>query len=141
MFFDTPAKGVIEVAVSFGFVELFNAYFAQAVFGIVMIVLGCADGLFGLSSAVLVVAVVVPSEMQELVTANQVVIAVVFSVFAVQQVGSGIILQGFPVSLITAAFDSASVIIAVIGLPVFAVFFAYQPVEVVTLRIMLIIKV
>ena len=141
MFFNTPAKGVIEVAVSFGFVELFDAYFAQTVFGIVMIVLGCADGLFGLSSAVLVVAVVVPSEMQELVTANQVVVAVVFSVFAVQQVGSGIILQGFPVSLITAAFDSASVIIAVIGLPVFAVFFAYQPVEVVTLRIMLIIKV
>ena len=141
MFFNTPAKGVIEVAVSFGFVELFDAYFAQTVFGIVMIVLGCADGLFGLSSAVLVVAVVVPSEMQELVTANQVVVAVVFSVFAVQQVGSGIILQGFPVSLITAAFDSASVIIAVIGLPVFAVFFAYQLVEVVTLRIMLIIRV
>ena len=117
MFFDTPAKGVIEVAVSFGFVELFDAYFAQTVFGIVMIVLGCADGLFGLSSAVLVVAVVVSSEMQELVTANQVVVAVVFSVFAVQQVGSGIILQGFPVSLITAAFDSAGVIIAVIGLP------------------------
>ena len=141
MFFNTPAKGVIEVAISFGFVELFDAYFAQTVFGIVMIVLGCADGLFGLSSAVLVVAVVVPSEMQELVTANQVVVAVVFSVFAVQQVGSGIILQGFPVSLVTAAFDSASVIIAVIGLPVFAVFFAYQPVEVVTLRIMLIIRV
>ena len=106
-----------------------------------MVVLGCADGLFGLSSAVLVVAVVVSSEMQELVTANQVVVAVVLSVFAVQQVGSGIILQGFPVSLITAAFDSAGVIIAVIGLPVFAVFFAYQPVEVVTLRIMLIIRV
>ena len=141
MFFDASAKGVIEVAVSFGFVELFDAYFAQTVFGIVMIVLGCADGLFGLSSAVLVVAVVVPSEMQELVTANQVVVAAVFSVFAVQQVGSGIILQGFPVSLVTATFDSASVIIAVIGLPVFAVFFAYQPVEVVTLRIMLIIRV
>ena len=128
MFFNTPAKGVIEVAVSFGFVELFDAYFAQTVFGIVMIVLGCADGLFGLSSAVLVVAVVVPSEMQELVTANQVVVAVVFSVFAVQQVGSGIVLQGFPVSLITAAFDSAGVIIAVIGLSVFAMLFAYQQV-------------
>ena len=50
-----------------------------------MVVLGCADGLFAGSSAVLVVAVVVSSEMQELVTANQVVIAVVFSVFAVQQ--------------------------------------------------------
>ena len=141
MFFDASAKGVIEVAVSFGFVELFNAYFAQAVFSIVVVVLGCADGLFGLSSAVLVVTVVVSSEMQELVTANQVVVAVVFSVFAVQQVGIGIVLQGFPVSLVTAAFDSASVIIAVIGLPMFAVFFAYQPVEVVTLKIMLIIRV
>ncbi|OTQ72591.1 hypothetical protein B6C99_11015 [Gilliamella sp. N-G2] len=106
-----------------------------------MVVLGCADGLFAGSSAVLVVTVVVSSEMQELVTANQVVVAVVLSVFAVQQVGSGIILQGFPVSLVATAFDSAGVIIAVIGLPVFAVFFAYQPVEVVTLRIMLIIRV
>ena len=88
-----------------------------------MIVLGSADALFGLVSAVLVIAVVVSSEMQQLVTANQVVIAVVFSVFAVKQVGSGIILQGFPVSLIATAFDSAGVIIAVIGLAVFAVFF------------------
>ena len=123
MFFDTPAKGVVDVAVTLTAACLLNAYFAQAVFSIVVVVLGCADGLFAGSSAVLVVAVVVSSEMQELVTANQVVIAVVFSVFAVQQVGSGIVLQGFPVSLITAAFDSAGVIIAVIGLAVFAVFF------------------
>ncbi|WP_239428563.1 hypothetical protein [Snodgrassella communis] len=60
-------------------------------------------------------------------------VAVVFSVFTVQQVGGRIILQGFPVSLIATAFDSASVIIAVIGLAVFAVFFAYQSVEVVVL--------
>ncbi|MFQ1013298.1 hypothetical protein ACFX2U_10705 [Gilliamella apicola] len=133
MFFDTPAKGVVDVAVTLAAACLFDAYFAQTVFGIVMIVLGCADGLFGLSSAVLVVAVVVPSEMQELVTANQVVVAVVFSVFAVQQVDSGIILQGFPVSLVATAFDSAGVIIAVIGLPVFAVLFAYQSVEVIVL--------
>ncbi|WP_239366559.1 hypothetical protein [Snodgrassella communis] len=89
---------------------------------IVVVMLGGADGLFTGSSAVLVVAVVVASEMQQLVTANQVVVAVVFSVFAVQQVGSGIILQGFPVSLVAAAFDSAGAIIAVIGLTVFAVF-------------------
>ncbi|WP_239364918.1 hypothetical protein [Snodgrassella communis] len=74
----------------------------------------------------LVIAVVVASEMQQLVKANQVVVAVIFSVFAVQQVGSGVILQGFPVSLVAAAFDSAGAIIAVIGLAVFAVFFAYQ---------------
>ncbi|WP_239366231.1 hypothetical protein [Snodgrassella communis] len=96
--------------------------------GIVVVVLGGADGLFGLGSAVLIVAVVMASEMQELVTANQVVVAVVFSVFAIQQVGGSIVLQGFPVSLITAAFDSAGAIIAVIGLAVFAVFFADQPV-------------
>jgi hypothetical protein len=42
-------------------------------------------------------------------------------------------LQGFPVSLVAAAFNSAGAIIVVIGLSVFAVFFAYQPVEVVVL--------
>ncbi|PIT13376.1 hypothetical protein [Snodgrassella alvi] len=42
-------------------------------------------------------------------------------------------MQGFPVSLVTTAFDSAGAIIVVIGLPVFAVFFAYQLVEVVVL--------
>ncbi|PIT14821.1 hypothetical protein [Snodgrassella alvi] len=87
MFFGTPAKGVVDIAVTLAAVCLFDAYFAQAVFGVVVIVLSSNDGLFGLGSAVLVVAVVVTSEMQELVTANQVVIAVVFSVFAVQQVG------------------------------------------------------
>jgi hypothetical protein len=42
-------------------------------------------------------------------------------------------LQGFPVSLVTTAFNSAGAIIVVIGLSVSAVFFAYQPVEVVVL--------
>ncbi|PIT13728.1 hypothetical protein BGI30_00845 [Snodgrassella alvi] len=42
-------------------------------------------------------------------------------------------MQGFPVSLVAAAFNSAGTIIVVIGLSVFAVFFAYQPVEVVVL--------
>ena len=44
--------------------RLLNAYFAQAVVGVVVVVLGSTDGLFGLGSAVLVIAVVVPSEMQ-----------------------------------------------------------------------------
>ncbi|WP_218966632.1 hypothetical protein [Snodgrassella alvi] len=96
MFFDTPAQGIVNVAITLAAACLFNAYFAQAVFGVVVIVLGGADGLFGLGSAVLVVAVVVSSEMQELVTANQVVIAVVF--------------------------DAVGVIAAVIGLFLFAVF-------------------
>ncbi|PIT61221.1 hypothetical protein [Snodgrassella alvi] len=42
-------------------------------------------------------------------------------------------MQGFPVSLVTTAFNSAGAIIVVIGLSVSAVFFAYQPVEVVVL--------
>ncbi|PIT17315.1 hypothetical protein BGI32_02980 [Snodgrassella alvi] len=133
MLFDTPAKSIVDIAITLAAACLFDAYFAQAVGGVVVVVLRSADALFGLSSAVLVVAVAVSSEMQELVTANQVVVAVVFSVFAVQQVGGRIVLQGFPVSLVTAAFDSAGVIIAVIGLSVFAVFFAYQSVEVVVL--------
>ncbi|PIT58767.1 hypothetical protein BHC59_01425 [Snodgrassella alvi] len=80
MFFDTPAKGVVDVAVTLAAVCLLDAYFAQAVLGVVVVVLDGTDGLFGLGSAVLVVAVAVSSEMQQLVTADQVV-------FAVQQVG------------------------------------------------------
>ncbi|MBI0159811.1 MULTISPECIES: hypothetical protein [unclassified Snodgrassella] len=64
MFFDTPAKGVVDVAVTLTAACLFDAYFAQAVVGVVVVVLGSTDGLFGLGSAVLVIAVVVPSEMQ-----------------------------------------------------------------------------
>jgi hypothetical protein len=44
------------------------------VLGVVVVVLGSANGLFGLGSAVLVVAVAVSSEMQQLVTADQVVV-------------------------------------------------------------------
>ena len=58
VFFDASAKGVIEVAVSFGFVELFDTHFAQAVFGVVVVVLGDAGSPFGSGSAMLVVAVV-----------------------------------------------------------------------------------
>jgi hypothetical protein len=75
MFFDTPAKGVVDVAITLAAVCLFDAYFAQAVLGVVVIVLGSADGLFGLGSAVLVVAVAVSSEMQQLVTADDILIA------------------------------------------------------------------
>jgi hypothetical protein len=40
MFFDTPAKGVVDVAITLAAVCLFDAYFAQAVVGVVMVVLG-----------------------------------------------------------------------------------------------------
>ncbi|WP_180297311.1 hypothetical protein [Snodgrassella alvi] len=54
---------------------MFDAYFAQAMFGVVVVVLDSTDGLFGLGSAVLVVAVAVSSEMQQLVTADDILIA------------------------------------------------------------------
>ncbi|PIT58949.1 hypothetical protein [Snodgrassella alvi] len=75
MFFDTPAKGVVDVAITLAAVCLFDAYFAQAVLCVVVVVLGSADGLFGLGSAMLVVAVAVSSEMQQLVTADDILIA------------------------------------------------------------------
>ncbi|PIT60405.1 hypothetical protein BHC59_00230 [Snodgrassella alvi] len=75
MFFDTPAKGVVDVAVTLAAVCLFDAYFAQTVLGVVVVVLGGTDGLFSLGSAVLVVAVAVSSEMQQLVTADDILIA------------------------------------------------------------------
>ena len=86
MFFNPPAEGIVDVAVAFSMVQPFDTHFGQAVVGVVVVVLGSTDGLFGLGSAVLVIAVVVPSEMQELVTANQVVVAVVFSVSLVATV-------------------------------------------------------
>jgi hypothetical protein len=46
MFFDTPAKGVVDVAVTLAAVCLFDAYFAQAIVGVVVVVLGCAGVLF-----------------------------------------------------------------------------------------------
>ncbi|OCG78690.1 hypothetical protein A9G42_00875 [Gilliamella sp. Nev6-6] len=95
MLFNTPAKGIVNIPITLAAACLLNAYFAQAVVGVVVIVLGCADGLFGLGSAVLVIAVVVASEMQELVTADQIVVAVFLSVFAIQYVCGDIILQGF----------------------------------------------
>ncbi|PIT17344.1 hypothetical protein BGI32_02920 [Snodgrassella alvi] len=57
MLFDTPAKGVIDIAVTLAAACLFNAYFAQAVLGVVVVVQGCTDGLFDLGSAVLVVGI------------------------------------------------------------------------------------
>ena len=131
VFFNPPAKRIVDVAVAFSMVQLFDTHFGQAVFGVVVVMLGGTGGLFTGSSAVLVVTVVVSSEMQELVTANQVVVAVVLSVFAVQQVGSGIVLQGFPVRFAAAAFDASGHVVAVIALSLPVVFFACQPVQIV----------
>ena len=46
VFFDAPAKYIVDVAVAFSMVQLFDTHFGQAVFGIVMVILGTAGGLF-----------------------------------------------------------------------------------------------
>ncbi|PIT14841.1 hypothetical protein [Snodgrassella alvi] len=46
MFFDTPAKSIVDVAVTLAAACLFDAYFAQAMFGVVVLVLDAAYGLF-----------------------------------------------------------------------------------------------
>ena len=57
VFFNPPAEGIVDVAVAFSMVQLFDTYFGQAVFGIVMVILGTAGGLFAAGSSVFVVAV------------------------------------------------------------------------------------
>ncbi|PIT13632.1 hypothetical protein BGI32_03010 [Snodgrassella alvi] len=57
MFFDTPAKGVVDVAITLAAVCLFDAYFAQAVVGVVMVVLGSIVGLFAADLSVNIVLV------------------------------------------------------------------------------------
>jgi len=93
-----------------------------------MVILGTAGGLFAAGTSVFIVAVFQSAEMahelsEQLYYSKQVVNGIKDRMF-----GRSIVLQGFPVSLITAAFDSAGVIIAVIGLSVFAMLFAYQQV-------------
>ncbi|WP_257378929.1 hypothetical protein [Snodgrassella alvi] len=52
MLFDTPAKGIVDVAVTLAAAYLFDAYFTQAVFGVVGVCcvfclpigLGCRTG-------------------------------------------------------------------------------------------------
>ena len=46
VFFDAPAEGIVDVAVAFSMVQLFDTYFGQAVYGIVMVILGTAGSLF-----------------------------------------------------------------------------------------------
>ncbi|OTQ04259.1 hypothetical protein B6C87_13705, partial [Gilliamella apicola] len=46
VFFNPPAEGIVDVAVAFSMVQLFDTHFGQAVFGIVMVILGTAGGLF-----------------------------------------------------------------------------------------------
>jgi 5-bromo-4-chloroindolyl phosphate hydrolysis protein len=78
MFFDTPAKGVVDVAVTLAAVCLFDVYFAQAVLGVVVVVLGGADGLFGLGSAVFISVVIKTKTIRYWVTNYIVAISLLF---------------------------------------------------------------
>ena len=112
-------------------VQLFDTHFGQAVFGIVMVILGTAGGLFAAGSSVFVVAVFQSTEAEQLIKADQVLIAFFFTASSIQQVGRSIVLQGFPVGFVAAAFDASGHVVAVITLSLSVVFFAYQPVQIV----------
>ena len=57
VFFNPPAEGIVDVAVAFSMVQLFDTHFGQAVFGIVMIILGTASGLFAAGMSVSIVLI------------------------------------------------------------------------------------
>ena len=133
VFFNPPAKRIVDVAVAFSMVQLFDTHFGQAVFGIVMVILGTAGGLFAAGTSVFVVAVFQSAEAEQLIKTDQVLIAFFFTASSVQQVGRSIVLQGFPVRFVAAAFDASGHVVAVIALSLSVVFFAYQSVEVIVL--------
>ena len=131
VFFNPPAKRIVDVAVAFSMVQPFDTHFGQAVFGIVMVILGTAGGLFAAGSSVFVVAVFQSAEAEQLIKADQVLIAFFFTASSVQQVGRSIVLQGFPVRFAAAAFDASGHVVAVIALSLPVVFSACQPVQIV----------
>ena len=131
VFFNPPAEGIVDVAVAFSMVQLFDTHFGQAVFGIVMVILGTAGGLFAAGTSVFVVAVFQSAEAEQLIKADQVLIAFFFTASSIQQVGRSIVLQGFPVRFVAAAFDASGYVVAVIALSLSVVFFAYQPVQII----------
>ena len=97
--------------------RLLNAYFAQAVSGIVMVILGTAGGLFAAGTSVFVVAVFQSAEAEQLIKTDQVLIAFFFAASSVQQVGRSIVLQGFPVCFVAAAFDVLITSVIILNLP------------------------
>ena len=54
---------------------------------------------------------------------DQVLIAFFFTASSVQQVGRSIVLQGFPVCFVAAAFDASGYVVAVIALSLSVVVF------------------
>ena len=99
-----------------GSVQFFYTYFGEAVFGIVMVILGTTGGLFATGTSVFVVAVFQSAEAEQLIKADQVLIAFFFAASSVQQVGRSIVLQSFPVRFVAAAFDASGHVVAVIAL-------------------------
>ena len=104
MFFNPPAKCIVDVAVAFSMVQLFDTHFGQAVFGIVMVILGTAGGLFAAGTSVFVVAVVVVQyDIRQDVCSRtaglffgQAAIAVVLKT----GIHSALAAQGFPVQVV-----------------------------------------
>ena len=76
-------------------VQLFDTHFGQAVFGIVMVILGTAGGLFAAGTSVFVVAVFQSAEAEQLIKADQVLVAVFFTVSLYNDICANIALSNF----------------------------------------------
>ena len=90
---DAPAEGI--VAVAFSMVQLFDTHFGQAVFGIVMVILGTAGSLFAAGTSVFVVAVFQSAEAEQLIKADQVLVAIFFTVSLYNDIYANIALSNF----------------------------------------------
>ena len=95
MFFDPPAEGIIDVTVAFSIIQLFDTHFSQAVFGIVMVILGIADGLFAAGTSVFVVAIFQSTEAEQLIKADQVLVAFFFTLYLYNDICANIALSNF----------------------------------------------
>ena len=78
---------------------------------------GTAGGLFAAGTSMFVVAVFQSSGTEQLIKTDQVLIAFFFTASSVQQVGRSIVLQGFPVCFIAAAFDVLITSVIILNLP------------------------
>ncbi|WP_202984057.1 hypothetical protein [Snodgrassella sp. ESL0323] len=76
-------------------VQLFDTHFGQAVFGIVMVILGTAGGLFAARTSVFVVAVFQSAEAEQLIKANQVLVAIFFTVSSYNDICANMALSNF----------------------------------------------
>ena len=76
-------------------VQLFDTHFGQAVFGIVIVILGTASGLFAAGTPVFVVAVFQSAEAEQLIKVDQVLVTVFFTVSLYNDIYTNIALSNF----------------------------------------------